>query len=296
MVELQDVSEECATLKSTLEKVETEYTHAKSEVQNLNGKVRNLESVLDEMHKAAENRREIERQHKEALESLKKKQEEVEFTATKKQTEKIDQLKLRIAELEADKQAQNERHQELILEMAELKKYGPESIASDTPCENLEIDQIMAKLEQDNKFLEDLEKQRKTKAHSESGSNNQSPTSLPRTSSAITDSGFLSQSSLSSPGSRLLQTSSNGSLNKLPGVTGADKINLLNGGSYKVATSANNLDKVTTKALETFIEKDGSIEVPGKGWCFVYIARYSYDPFQHSPNDSPEAELQVHFT
>ena len=45
--------------------------------------------------------------------------------------------------------------------------------------------------------------------------------------------------------------------------------------------------------METFIEKDGSIEVPGKGWCFVHLARYSYDPFQHSPNDSPEAELQV---
>ena len=42
-----------------------------------------------------------------------------------------------------------------------------------------------------------------------------------------------------------------------------------------------------------FMDKDGSIEVPGKGWCFVYIARYSYDPFQHSPNDNPEAELQV---
>ena len=55
------------------------------------------------------------------------------------------------------------------------------------------------------------------------------------------------------------------------------------------------LDKVTSKSMETFIEKDGSIEVPGKGWCFVYIARYSYDPFQHSPNDSPEAELQVKF-
>ena len=23
----------------------------------------------------------------------------------------------------------------------------------------------------------------------------------------------------------------------------------------------------------------------------VYIARYSYDPYQHSPNDNPEAEL-----
>lgn len=303
VVELQDVSEECATLKETLEKVECEFSNAKSEVNNLNGKVRNLESVLDEMHKAAENRREIERQHKEALENLKRKQEEVESVATKKQAEMIEMLKQKISDLEADKQAQNERHQELILEMAEIKKYGngPESIASDmeAPCDNLEIDQIMAKLEQDNKFLEDLEKQRSSKVNKansdSSSSNNQSPTSLPRTSSAITDSGFLSQSSLSSPGSRLLQTaSSNGSLNKLPGVTGADKINLLNGGSYKmVSSSANNLDKVANKCLETFIEKDGSIEVPGKGWCFVYIARYSYDPFQHSPNDSPEAELQV---
>ena len=43
----------------------------------------------------------------------------------------IDKLKLRISELEAEKEVQNERHQELILEMAELKKYGPESIASD---------------------------------------------------------------------------------------------------------------------------------------------------------------------
>ena len=82
-----------------------------------------------------------ERQHKEALENLKKKQEEVEIVATKKQTEMIDKLKQRISELEAEKEVQNERHQELILEMAELKKYGPESIASDieAPSDNLEI-------------------------------------------------------------------------------------------------------------------------------------------------------------
>ena len=53
------------------EKYESECVNAKSEVQNLSGKVRNLESVLDEMHRAAENRREIERQHKEALVSRK---------------------------------------------------------------------------------------------------------------------------------------------------------------------------------------------------------------------------------
>jgi RIMS-binding protein 2 len=66
----------------------------------------------------------------------------------------------------------------------------------------------------------------------------------------------------------------------------------LNGGSYKTLPPASTgLEKKATDI--TVIEKDGSIEVPGKGWCFVYIARYSYDPFQHSPNDNPEAELQV---
>ena len=37
-----------------------------------------------------------------------------------------------------------------------------------------------------------------------------------------------------------MQTSSTGSLNKLPGVSGADKINLLNGGSYKATGGLDN--------------------------------------------------------
>ena len=353
VLELKDVNEECQSLKSTLTKVETECVTAKTEVNSLTGKVRNLESVLDEMHRAAENRREIERQHREALENLKRKQDEVETTATKKQEEFINQLKLRIDELENEKRAQNERHQELILEMAEIKKYGGGtslngSIASDIeqPSDNLEIDEIMAKLEQDNKFLADLERQRernaaKSQLSSTSGSNNNSkqpspssgvdsdttnspqstknhsPTSsstLNRTGSAITDSGFLSQSSLNGSGGSPTSHGSHGNngllamkkpsssmssslnsgntLNKLPGLTGADKINLLNGHSF---SSNPNIGAGATQDLinRTEINKDGMIEIPGKGWCFVYVAQYSYDPFQHSPNDSPEAELQV---
>ena len=57
--------------------------------------------------------------------------------------------------------------------------------------------------------------------------------------------------------------------------------------------AANAKNGVIGGSTGNFMDKDGSIEVPGKGWCFVYIARYSYDPFQHSPNDNPEAELQV---
>ena len=353
VLELRDVNEECQSLKSTLTKVETECVTAKTEVNSLTGKVRNLESVLDEMHRAAENRREIERQHREALENLKRKQDEVEITATKKQEEFINQLKLRIDDLESEKRAQNERHQELILEMAEIKKYGGGtslngSIASDIeqPSDNLEIDEIMAKLEQDNKFLADLERQRernaaKSQSSSSTGSNNNSkqpspssgidsdttnspqstknhsPTSsstLNRAGSTIADSGFLSQSSLNGSGGSptshgshsnngllsLKKTSSSvnsslnsgSTLNKLPGLTGADKINLLNGHSFSSNPSmgtGQNHDLIN----RTEINKDGMIEIPGKGWCFVYVAQYSYDPFQHSPNDSPEAELQV---
>lgn len=182
-----------------------------------------MENVLEEMHKAAENRREIERQHKEALASLKQKQAEMEISTSLKQEELISQLKFKIENLERDRRAENEKHQQLILEMAQIKRYGgggPESLDSDAmeqPENNLEIDQIMAKLEQDNKFLADLEKQRAERGSAGSndhpktrhapGSNGGSSggttegegggsSPVHRTSSAITDSGFLSQSSL----------------------------------------------------------------------------------------------------
>ena len=189
-------------------------------------------------------------------------QEEAQAHSTK---ELIETLKAKLSGLEEERRMQNDRHQELILEMAELKKYGKAEsvIGSDIeqPSDNLEIDQIMAKLEQDNKFLEDLEKQRAehgkggkhgkkeakgaTTAASASASAGESPSppnaaatggGLHRTNSAITDSGFLSQSSLNgsstSPTSKINGASngagSSGSLHKLPGLTGAEKVNLLN--------------------------------------------------------------------
>jgi len=35
------------------------------------------------------------------------------------------------------------------------------------------------------------------------------------------------------------------------------------------------------------------LDVPGKGRCFVYFARYSYEPFSQSLNDNPESELPL---
>lgn len=35
------------------------------------------------------------------------------------------------------------------------------------------------------------------------------------------------------------------------------------------------------------------IDLPHRGRCKVYIARYSYDPIKQSPNENPEAELRL---
>ena len=311
--ELKSVSAECENLKSTLSAVSTEYEGAKTEVQSLSGKVRNLEQVLEEMRRAAESRQEIERQHKEALECLRRRQAEQEEAQAHSTKELIETLKEKLSGLEEERRMQNDRHQELILEMAELKKYGKAEsvIGSDIeqPSDNLEIDQIMAKLEQDNKFLEDLEKQRKegknkkaAGAASSSNTTGESPSppaattgGLHRTNSAITDSGFLSQSSLNgsstSPTSKINGASnsnggSSGSLHKLPGLTGAEKVNLLNSSSYgsglrKQQQMGNNVRYGGSVSPSLCIDKvDNIIDMPGKGWCFVYVARYSYDPFQ----------------
>merc|ERR1719410_1071179 len=36
------------------------------------------------------------------------------------------------------------------------------------------------------------------------------------------------------------------------------------------------------------------LEIPGKGRCYVYLARYTYEPFSQSQNDNPESELPLY--
>jgi len=35
------------------------------------------------------------------------------------------------------------------------------------------------------------------------------------------------------------------------------------------------------------------LEIPGKGRCYVYLARYTYDPYSQSQNDNPQQELPL---
>ncbi|XP_037796181.1 uncharacterized protein LOC119591500 [Penaeus monodon] len=150
--ELQHVSEECKTLKHTLTQVETDWSSAKVQVGSLQGKVGTLESVLRlddvygladgprarggnsleavliQMKEAADKRRELERQHAEALAQLRERQSAISDTSRyndkdrKASVEVIEALQSKIRELEKKAEAQNLRHEELLLEMQSLKK------------------------------------------------------------------------------------------------------------------------------------------------------------------------------
>ncbi|KAM7310801.1 hypothetical protein ISCGN_007709 [Ixodes scapularis] len=41
------------------------------------------------------------------------------------------------------------------------------------------------------------------------------------------------------------------------------------------------------------VESVEFVDLPGRGRCRVYVARYSYDPLKQSPNEHPEAELYL---
>ncbi|KAG8176190.1 hypothetical protein JTE90_015386 [Oedothorax gibbosus] len=130
-----------------------------------------------------------------------------------------------------------------------------------------ELDVLMAKLEQDNKILAELDRKRAT-------------ISTRRPFSATP------------PGSRS-STPLTGisSLSGLHGAAGHYSSTLP---TLPSSTPYNSTPGAKTHASETtgYGETD-HIDLPHRGRCKVFIARYSYDPIKQSPNENPEAELNL---
>ncbi|KAJ4445289.1 hypothetical protein ANN_07093 [Periplaneta americana] len=101
-----------------------------------------IESILKQMRDAADKRKELEQQHAEALTQLRDKQSELQrltkfSTSTSsdkksKSYETIEALQSKIRELEKKTELQNVRHEELLLEMASIKRSSQGSSASAT--------------------------------------------------------------------------------------------------------------------------------------------------------------------
>ncbi|XP_067128084.1 RIMS-binding protein 2-like isoform X3 [Centruroides vittatus] len=126
VLELQPIVDDCNLLQETLTRVESNYKIAKSEVDSLQGKVNNLEALVQHLHEAAEKRKELEKQHTDALNELKKQQDNVKLSSTESEKqqalETVKSLESKVRELHKKCELQNVQHEELVLEMATLQR------------------------------------------------------------------------------------------------------------------------------------------------------------------------------
>ncbi|XP_045028907.1 uncharacterized protein LOC116921277 isoform X4 [Daphnia magna] len=128
--ELHQFEAECVTLRSSLSTVESQCQAAQSEVAQLKEKMAGLDHVLRQMREAAEKKKELEKQHGESVNELRTAQAQLGLLASNKNTEveraqhsqNIESLQSRIRELERKMELQNVRHDELLLELAALRR------------------------------------------------------------------------------------------------------------------------------------------------------------------------------
>lgn len=443
--ELHQFEAECVTLRSSLSTVESQCQAAQSEVAQLKEKMAGLDHVLRQMREAAEKKKELEKQHGESVNELRTAQAQLGLLASNKNTEveraqhsqNIESLQSRIRELERKMELQNVRHDELLLELAALRRNqhhhhasnssgsshhgssqslgaafdldsrgsspdslrylanGAGSVTRTTPlgqsASNLDallemdlavsnynlgksmsqpvvsvsslskltgnggagvsnnsshhhmihgsaggsdIERIMAKIEQDNRVLAELDKSRATISSGFSNHNGATSGSVPTsqsispmygsTSSAAMGSGLTSTtltntSSVFFPGGVATSTSSaaadlahtlslgqqqNAGLHHQHRTsTLTAPVSMMHPPLSPLSLPALPLDAhsgslVHTVPLHSFRhpEPESSadmLEIPGKGRCYVYLAKYTYDPFTQSPNDNPEAEVSL---
>ncbi|KAL0267033.1 UNVERIFIED_CONTAM: hypothetical protein PYX00_009410 [Menopon gallinae] len=189
------------------------------------------------------------------------------------------------------------------------------------PADSAEIDRIMAKIEQDNRVLAELDKTRATVS------------GFPTPGSELSRQGALSSlgptvpgvSNLTGsylPGSALpVGLAGNmpvmGNSYMMPGGTQSNILPLMNyctsvkrimpqipTTAFDIEGTLAGLTPAEQAQLQQLVQQQPSsdnsglpipdmLDIPGKGRCYVYIARYSYDPFQQSLNENPEAELSI---
>ncbi|KAI9559005.1 hypothetical protein GHT06_015794 [Daphnia sinensis] len=434
--ELHQFEAECVTLRSSLSTVESQCQAAQSEVAQLKEKMAGLDHVLRQMREAAEKKKELEKQHAESVNELRTAQAQLGLLASNKNTEveraqhsqNIESLQSRIRELERKMELQNVRHDELLLELAALRRNqhhhhasnssasshhgssqslgaafdldsrgsspdslrylanGAGSVTRTTPlgqsASNLDallemdlavsnynlgksmsqpvvsasslskltgnagvgnshmihgsaggsdIERIMAKIEQDNRVLAELDKSRATISSGFSNHNGATSGSVP-TSQSISPMYGSTSSAAMGPGltsTTLTNTSSvffPGGVATSASSAAADLAHTLslgqqqNAGLHRTSTltapvsmmhpplsplslpalplDAHSGSLLHTVPLHSFRhpEPESSadmLEIPGKGRCYVYLAKYTYDPFTQSPNDNPEAEVSL---
>ncbi|GFR28038.1 RIMS-binding protein 2 [Trichonephila clavata] len=426
----ETATEECFQLLSSFDTFTSQSTLAKSDIERHQGKTNNLEALVKHMREAADKRKELEKQHADAVAELQRKQEEHRHHHYASKTEKqaaqeaIQNLESKVRELQKKCELQNVLHEELALEMAALRRSqvkhawrSHRSHSADIPSEtssskldqemdlylvgsdtifssnrshsvssslpvletstsrslnvpfesfnsvpitspgtnmispgttisssspvssnilnstSYEIDKIIARIEHDNRVLAELERSRATVGSPVTSHNmerltaqfedqkQEEITHRHNMKSSVTmkeldvlmakleqDNKILAELdrkranisnrrpiSATPPGSR-----SSTPLTGTASLSGMPIGNVTQQSHYSStlpslppSTPYASTPGVTTNKSEDMYGEIDFIDLPHRGRCKVYIARYSYDPIKQSPNENPEAELKL---
>ncbi|XP_055929859.1 RIMS-binding protein 2-like isoform X1 [Argiope bruennichi] len=159
------------------------------------------------------------------------------------------------------------------------------SLPSKQSVSRQELEQLMAKLEQDNRILAELDKKRNILETLSSKSSSFLAGHLPIMPSPSPSLGSLRDPSASLALQGLTASASSASLHHA----------LVPAGHTLIPTALLQRLAPAEAGLteEEMLDSIDFIELPGRGRCNIYCARYTYDPLKQSPNENPEAELAL---
>lgn len=317
------VDSRCDALQTSIGDVHSECRTARTQVQSLRGQVHSLESVVEQMRSAGEKRRVLLEQQQAARDELRLLVAgggRAEVEEKDGAVSLVQQLESKIRELEKRAAAQQLQQEELMLEVAALKRSGAGSAAgnhrpgssmsrvlSPLPSttaanNNSNTNHRRHAVDTDDISTPDLDNNSVELTSSESPAMSAANRSVPRPQSRTAHDRVVSADQLD----RLMDQLSmdNRLLNELDrsrsrAATAVPLFSSSASGSPTPATvlaavsCQPALQPLTCLQIPPVLQLPDLLSVPGRGSCRVYIARYRYNPLHDSPNAAPEVELPL---
>ncbi|XP_046371625.2 RIMS-binding protein 2-like isoform X6 [Haliotis rufescens] len=263
------VNEECSTLRLSLAEVQQEREVAKEDVSTLQYKVDSLEILVRDLQLSSEQLHQLDNDYQEALRKLEHKQSEIDRLHESQEEAKIEhetavrELQIRIQDLERQCQVHEHRQADLKSELTAIKHEALHHRALTTSTE------IQTERTQHISTGTDALPLLPSNSYNRRSSSNQNGHSVE---DPVVSSHFsLSESTVgyipTSESSKSLDTEKEDS------------------GMESNRGSKNQNEIALSESRMSSLARKGPIQ--------VYCAKYSYRPYEHSPNDNPDAELPL---
>ncbi|XP_067682714.1 RIMS-binding protein 2-like isoform X5 [Haliotis asinina] len=316
------VNEECSTLRLTLAEVQQEREVAKEDVSTLQYKVDSLEILVRDLQQSSEQLHQLDNDYQEALRKLEHKQSEIDRLHESQEEAKIEhetavrELQIRIQDLEQQCQVHEHRQADLKAELTALKEEALHHRALTTSTE------IQTEKPQHTSTGTDALPLLPSNSYNRRSSSNQNghpvedpvvpshfslsessvgyiPTSE---SSKSLDTGFaeeeldddLSSNNKSSPNkSDCEDPELNEISKKLKELAASDSDDDNQKSLEEKEDSGMESNRGSKNQNEIALSESRMSSLARKGPIQVYCAKYSYRPYEHSPNDNPDAELPL---